>query len=1131
MSIPIESLMPGQQLLHELVLAMGWTLLHFCWEGALVEVMLWCVLGFLGDRSQARYIAACFALALMVAMPLVTFARIASAEYAARATLSGTVIVVDPGTLFVVGADAPMPPWPVRFAMAMDHAMPWLLAAWFAGVILFALRLSFGMRVARRLKSAGTEAPPPALQRAFDELRERLKVTRTVRLMHSALVEVPTVIGWLRPVVLIPVSCLTGLSAPQIEAILCHELAHVRRHDYLVSVFQSVVEALLFYHPAVWWVSKQVRRERECCCDELAVGMGGNRLAYARALSSLEEHRAGLPEFVLGANGGVLSMRIKRLLGCKENAAVAQVAAFTLMAIVLAAAGSYLVTVARAEARANKAAVSAHASVEGINTPALGEIEAKAPKPFSEIASAVGPMAQATGSDRTMEVVYRKWVDEDVRWIITPEERAAFLALANDEERDRFVENFWALRNPRGSPAGTFREEHYARIAYSNEHFADDRAGWTTDRGRVYIVNGKPQSIDSHPSGGQYQVPDGTWSTMPPFEVWHYQAVGGAGQKIDFRFVQDNSGQYRLAAPGSVAETQQPLLLPPGIQSPGQRMHLPIEMMNKQLISKVDPVYPEIAREAHVQGTVVLSATISKQGTVDNLQLISGTPMLVASTMDAVRQWTYRPFLMNGGPQDVDTSISITYRLAEDGTPTAGLSDTDPLRVASWVAAGSLISKVDPVYPAQAKAAGVQGAVVLKAIISNKGMVESLQVVSGPPALTGSALDAVRQWRYQPYLLNGEPAAVQTTVTVNFSLDGGTAVRSQPAVLNVSYRPQSAAPQTAATAAHGVGAIAGVIVDPTGALVPRAKVTATNTDTGVQTTASTDNTGSYSLSPLPSGPYNLEIVAAGFQRMLQENVKVVAGGKVGLNLKLTAGAVSQTLTVTGAPVAAVPQPPPTPAPVAAANGKPTGPQRVSSGMIAGNIISKVDPVYPDDVRAEHIQGTVVLLATISKAGTIEKVRAVSGPVELVVCSIDAVRQWKYKPFLLNGEPTEVQTTINIHYALDGSAGSVGENPGRVDANPPPPLMKDGATAPIPIYQVEPEFSAKARKAKKGGVVTVRMLVDKQGLPQNVHVVHGVGMGLDEKAVEAVKQYKFRPAKKDGQPVEEAINIEVNFKIF
>src|ERR1019366_7952349 len=156
--------------------------------------------------------------------------------------------------------------------------------------------------------------------------------------------------------VLIPASCLTGLSTAQIEAIFCHELAHVRRHDYLVSVFQSIAEALLFYHPAVWWISKQVRRERECCCDELAVAMGNDVLAYAKALSYLEERRASFPEFVLGANGGVLTMRIKRLLGCKENTAASQLAAFTVLAAVFAVAGSYVVTTARAQTKAPRPA-------------------------------------------------------------------------------------------------------------------------------------------------------------------------------------------------------------------------------------------------------------------------------------------------------------------------------------------------------------------------------------------------------------------------------------------------------------------------------------------------------------------------------------------------------------------------------------------------------------------------------------------------------------------------------------------------------------------------------------------------------------------------------------------------------
>jgi len=106
-----------------------------------------------------------------------------------------------------------------------------------------------------------------------------------VRLLISALVQVPTVIGWLRPVVLVPVGALSGLPAEYLEALLLHELAHVRRHDYLVNILQSVAEALLFYHPAVWWVSGHIRAERELCCDDVAVAVSGDALTYARALA------------------------------------------------------------------------------------------------------------------------------------------------------------------------------------------------------------------------------------------------------------------------------------------------------------------------------------------------------------------------------------------------------------------------------------------------------------------------------------------------------------------------------------------------------------------------------------------------------------------------------------------------------------------------------------------------------------------------------------------------------------------------------------------------------------------------------------------------------------------------------
>src|SRR3984957_7702832 len=140
-----------------------------------------------------------------------------------------------------------------------------------------------------------------------------------------------------------------------------------------------------------------------------------------------------------------------------------------------------------------------------------------------------------------MSESYKKWLTQDVTWIITEEEVKAFKSLANDEERDAFIEEFWRRRNPNpDSRENEFKDEHYARIAYANEHFAAGKPGWMTDRGHIYIAYGKPDGIDSHPSGGNYERPveegGGSTSTFP-FEIWHYRYLEGIGENIDIEFV------------------------------------------------------------------------------------------------------------------------------------------------------------------------------------------------------------------------------------------------------------------------------------------------------------------------------------------------------------------------------------------------------------------------------------------------------------------------------------------------------------------------------------------------------------------------------------------------------------------
>jgi GWxTD domain-containing protein len=173
------------------------------------------------------------------------------------------------------------------------------------------------------------------------------------------------------------------------------------------------------------------------------------------------------------------------------------------------------------------------------------------PDPLKRPVTDKEKIAQQKALRQELKGEYKKWVDEDVRWIITDQELQAFKSLSNDEERDQFIENFWLRRNPNpDSPENEYREEHYARIAYANEHFAAGKPGWKTDRGHIYIAFGKADNIDSHPSGGSYDRPmeegGGNTSTFP-FEIWHYRYLEGIGDNIDIEFVDScMCGDYHM---------------------------------------------------------------------------------------------------------------------------------------------------------------------------------------------------------------------------------------------------------------------------------------------------------------------------------------------------------------------------------------------------------------------------------------------------------------------------------------------------------------------------------------------------------------------------------------------------------
>src|SRR5213592_1658536 len=205
----------------------------------------------------------------------------------------------------------------------------------------------------REIKQVGAELYAKCLA-----LQRRMGLDRVIRYCECHRLDVPAVLGWFRPVVLLPVRALTGLTEDQIEAVIAHELAHIRRLDAFVNLFQVVVESLLFFHPAVWWLNKRVRIERENCCDDVAVAACGNHLGYARALTTMEEWRA-TPAFSLAANGSPLAARISRILGVRhatENRTAGIGAGFVCSAAAIVAASLlYGVAHPAAAARIEKA--------------------------------------------------------------------------------------------------------------------------------------------------------------------------------------------------------------------------------------------------------------------------------------------------------------------------------------------------------------------------------------------------------------------------------------------------------------------------------------------------------------------------------------------------------------------------------------------------------------------------------------------------------------------------------------------------------------------------------------------------------------------------------------------------------
>jgi bla regulator protein blaR1 len=285
---------------HAELQAIGWTLLDFFWQGALVLVVYAIARAIWRADPAARLSAGYVALLSLAAAPVVTLAirwPSSAATYAAERTL------VDRGSSESVFAAAATPDW-----------MPWVVSAWATGVLLLASRAVWQWHALRGI-CASARPLDPAWQQRLAALGKRFGLQCSLTVLESARIGAPSLIGWLKPVVLLPAGMALRLPQAQIELVLAHEIAHLRRHDHLANLLQVVLETGLFYHPAVHWISRTVREDREQCCDDLVAEVCGSRLDYARALLSIAELRSTLPRLAIAAGGGQLLARVERIVG------------------------------------------------------------------------------------------------------------------------------------------------------------------------------------------------------------------------------------------------------------------------------------------------------------------------------------------------------------------------------------------------------------------------------------------------------------------------------------------------------------------------------------------------------------------------------------------------------------------------------------------------------------------------------------------------------------------------------------------------------------------------------------------------------------------------------------------------
>ena len=617
--------------LQGLVATLGWTLLHFLWQGAVAGVMFGVSLAAAGNASsQTRYRLAFSFLLLLAAAPVTTFFLL-SPNDAATALVADSIAASAPTLTVTLGA-------PVLDWQSFIHPwLPWAVLVWAVGVTFMTGRLLIEWRNVRLLTRVDVSPLTPAWQHRMQRLIVTLGVGSAVRAVQSARVHVPMVVGWLRPVILVPVSAISGLTTWQLELILMHELAHVRRYDHLVNLLQVVIETLLFYHPVVRWVSRVMREEREHCCDDLVVARSGDALAYARALTELAGVQSLSLQTSVASDGGQLLTRIRRLVGVRRQPRVAAHWSIGVMLATVAVSVSGLLQPMGTNSREAEESLSAPA-VESLEPGAVDA--AMFGFPESQVLIPEPPLPVSIASDERASTDKSGGAPALAATVSSPDAHAD--AAANE-----------TVTQNRGAVTSTAPDMRVAAVTAESPGAgaATPAAAETSER---------PAGNSNEPS------PTESLLVTAPAAAAAGSVVDRARMAAVDRVAQENGVKLVWLNPPVVdgASGAAPQI---GVPDASLAATSPDSQARAIAILQAQPEFPDRARLDSIEGWVTVTYVIGRDGRVSNVSIVAAQPRNVfeGAVRKAVRSWRFEPVTVDGQLVEQKKTQTIRFSLSD----------------------------------------------------------------------------------------------------------------------------------------------------------------------------------------------------------------------------------------------------------------------------------------------------------------------------------------------------------------------------------------------------------------------------------------------------------------------------------